>query len=206
MKQRLHWAVSITALTFGVLGTTPLGSASVHIGAAAVKAPLYATHIIARGPRGPRGRRGPRGFRGAKGPTGTRGPTGVQGPAGQPIVSTSGLITATVGGQPNLLSFGPFKLYGKCIDAGSGNRNTVLYVSTTAIASAYWDLDYLNTDFGPSTVESSRQVGISNGSMNGPRSATFRAPTGTLYRVEYNLGSKVFGSDCAFNVVLLSQT
>jgi hypothetical protein len=73
MKQRLHWALTITALVVAVFGVTPLGSATVRTGLAAAKAPLGATGILASGPRGPRGRRGPKGPKGDRGRQGPRG-------------------------------------------------------------------------------------------------------------------------------------
>jgi hypothetical protein len=73
MKQRLHWTLTITALVVAVCEVTPLGSATVRTGVAATKAPLYASGILQRGPRGPRGRRGPRGPRGNPGPQRPRG-------------------------------------------------------------------------------------------------------------------------------------
>jgi hypothetical protein len=72
MKQRLHWALTITALVVAVLGVTPLGSATVKTGLAAAQAPLGATGILTTGPRGPRGPRGPKGDRGRQGPRGAR--------------------------------------------------------------------------------------------------------------------------------------
>jgi hypothetical protein len=72
MKQRLHWALTITALTVAVFGVTPLGSATVKTGLSAGKA-LHATRDLARGPRGPRGLPGKRGPRGKRGPQGPRG-------------------------------------------------------------------------------------------------------------------------------------
>ena len=48
MKQRLHWALTITALVVAVFGVTPLGSATVKTGLAAAKAPLGATGILTR--------------------------------------------------------------------------------------------------------------------------------------------------------------
>jgi hypothetical protein len=72
MKQRLHWALTITALVVAVLGATPLGSATVKTGLAAAKAPLGATGILTPGPRGPRGPKGPKGGRGRQGPRGAR--------------------------------------------------------------------------------------------------------------------------------------
>jgi hypothetical protein len=80
MQQRLHWALTITALVVAVLGVTSLGSAAVRTGVAAAKAPLYASGLLTRGPRGPRGGRGPRGLRGRPGPTGAK---GAKGDAGQ---------------------------------------------------------------------------------------------------------------------------
>jgi hypothetical protein len=67
MKQRLHWALTITALVVAVFGVTPLGSATVKTGLAAAKEPLRATGILTTGPRGPRGPRGPKGDRGRQG-------------------------------------------------------------------------------------------------------------------------------------------
>jgi Collagen triple helix repeat (20 copies) len=79
MKERLQWALSITALVVAVFGVTPLGSATVKKGMAAAKAPLYASGALTRGPRGPRG---PRGLRGRPGPLGPQGAQGDQGPQG----------------------------------------------------------------------------------------------------------------------------
>jgi hypothetical protein len=89
MKQRLHWALTITALTVAVLGVTPLGSATVKTGVSAGKA-LHATGVLARGPRGPRGLRGKRGPRGQKGPQGPRGAAVVARARSVGAVTTSG--------------------------------------------------------------------------------------------------------------------
>jgi hypothetical protein len=83
MKAKIWPALSISAFVLTVLGMTPLGSAAVNAGVSAAKAPLYATGILANGPRGPRGLRGPRGFRGARGARGLAGPQGLTGPQGQ---------------------------------------------------------------------------------------------------------------------------
>jgi hypothetical protein len=92
MKQRLHWALTITALTIAVFGVTPLGSATVKTGLSAGKA-LHTTGDPARGPRGPRGLPGKRGPQGKKGP---------QGPLGAAVVARArsvGAIT-TPGDDP----------------------------------------------------------------------------------------------------------
>jgi hypothetical protein len=67
MKQRLHWILTLAALSFAVSEFTPLGSVTVEAGVAAVKAPLYASGVLQRGPRGPRGPRGRRGRPGLRG-------------------------------------------------------------------------------------------------------------------------------------------
>ena len=90
MQQRLHWALTITALVVALLGVTSLGSAAVNTGVAAAKAPLYASGLLTRGPRGPRGRRGLRGLRGPAGhagPHGDAGDPGVRGPRGSAFVA-----------------------------------------------------------------------------------------------------------------------
>jgi hypothetical protein len=89
LKQRLHWTLTITALTVAVFGVTPLGSATVKTGLSAEKA-LHATGVLARGPRGPRGLRGKRGSRGKKGPQGPRGAAVVARARSVGAVTTSG--------------------------------------------------------------------------------------------------------------------
>lgn len=95
MKQRLHWTLTITALLVAVSEVTPLGSATVQTGVAAVKAPLYASGILQRGPRGPRGRRGPRG---PKGRTGNPGPRGARG--GQVVARARSVNSTTTSASP----------------------------------------------------------------------------------------------------------
>jgi hypothetical protein len=82
VRQRLHWALTITALVVAVFGVTPLGSAAVKTGVAAAKAPLYVSGVLTRDQRGPRGPRGLRGLRGRPGPIGPTGDKGVLGPPG----------------------------------------------------------------------------------------------------------------------------
>jgi hypothetical protein len=92
MKQRLHWALTITAFVVAVFGVTPLGSATVKTGVVAAKAPLYASGVLTRGPRGPRG---PRGRRGPKGPKGDLGPQGARGGQIVARARSSGAITTS---------------------------------------------------------------------------------------------------------------
>jgi hypothetical protein len=89
MKQRLHWTLTITALTVAVFGVTPLGSATVKTGLSAGKA-VHATGYLTRGPRGPRGLRGKRGPRGKKGPQGPRGAAVVARARSVGAITTSG--------------------------------------------------------------------------------------------------------------------
>jgi hypothetical protein len=115
---RLHWALTITALVVAVLGTTPLGSATVRTGLTAVKAPLYATHILSRGPRGPRG---PRGYRGPKGDTGSQGPQGSAGPQGPQGVGGSQGPAGLQGPKGDKGNIGPAGIAGYEIKTDSLN-------------------------------------------------------------------------------------
>lgn len=162
---------------------------------------------LPRGPKGPRGNQGPTGAQGLPGPKGDAGPSG------QPILKTSGLVTAAVGAQPTLLTFGPFTIFGRCWDPGGGEVASEMYVSTTAIGSAYWvdvfDNHHALTNFGPNTDVNARGlVGLSGNveSIKGPGMAVLRSPSGTMYRVEFTVGTKTFGAPCMLNAVLLSQT
>jgi hypothetical protein len=101
MKQRLHWAFTITALVVAVFGVTPLGSATVKRGMAAANAPLHASGALTRGPRGPRGLPGRPGPQGARGPRGDPGPPGIQGLRGTGVVARArGTTTITTASDP----------------------------------------------------------------------------------------------------------
>jgi hypothetical protein len=100
MKQRIHFALSATALVVAVLGVTPIGAATVDSGVAAAKAPLYASGLLSRGPRGPRGPRGRRGPSGAKGLQGDPGPAGP--PGSRVVAHARSVSSVSTSGYPGV--------------------------------------------------------------------------------------------------------
>lgn len=148
MKQRLNWALTLTALLLAVLGATPLGSAAVKTGVSAAKAPLYATGLLSRGPRGPRGPRGargpagpqgaqgpegPAGPQGIKGDTGATGPTGAQGPKGdtgaQGPIGPNDLYESHAAGPISLATDPNFTLLGRLTLPDPGNYSLTAEVT-----------------------------------------------------------------------------
>lgn len=145
MKQRLHWALTITALVVAVFGVTPLGSATVRSAVAAAEAPLHASGVLTRGPRGSRGPRGLRGIPGPRGPKGAEGDQGPQGLPGAAIVARAraagAVTTASYPGSDDPLT-------GNTWQQGSGEDDVILGSITYELPAACstFAMSYLQVD------------------------------------------------------------
>ncbi len=69
------------------------------------------------------------------------------------------IIKVAAGQMQNIFTFAPFTVYLKCNDLGSGTYQARWFISTTEDHSAFAGVSTGNGDFGPATVETSRQLG-----------------------------------------------
>ncbi len=72
----------------------------------------------------------------------------------------TGIIKVAAGQMQNIVTFAPFTVYLKCNDLGSGIYQAQWFISTTEDHSAFAGAGTGNGDFGPATVEASRQFGV----------------------------------------------
>jgi len=71
----------------------------------------------------------------------------------------TGIIKVAAGQMQNIVTFAPFTVTLKCNDLGSGVYQAQWLIATTEDHSAFAGVGSGNGDFGPATVEASRQLG-----------------------------------------------
>ena len=113
----------------------------------------------------------------------------------------TGIIKVAIGQMQNVVTFAPFTVYLKCNDLGSGIYQAQWFISTTEDHSAFAGVSTGNGDFGPATVETSRQLGAfqnANPVYFGPYSidASAAAPSGAHFNAVGTTGVHTLGAAC----------
>ena len=113
----------------------------------------------------------------------------------------TGIVTVALGQMQNVVAFAPFTVYLKCNDLGSGIYQAQWFISTTEDHSAFAGVATGNGDFGPSTVETSRQLGAyqsANPVYFSPYSidVSAAAPSGAHFNAVGTTGVHTLGAAC----------
>jgi hypothetical protein len=111
------------------------------------------------------------------------------------------VIKVATGQMQNVVIFAPFTVYLKCNDLGSGVYQAQWFISTTEDHSAFAGVSTGNGDFGPATVETSRQLGAyqsANPVYFSPYSidVAAAAPSGPHFNAVGTTGVHTLGTGC----------
>jgi hypothetical protein len=113
----------------------------------------------------------------------------------------TGIVKVAAGQMQNVAVFAPFTVYLKCNDLGSGVYRVQWFISTTEDHSAFAGVGSGNGDFGPATVETSRQLAAyqsANPVYFSPYSidVAAAAPSGPYFNAVGTTGVHTLGTGC----------